>query len=199
MAPARAHLSGPLLAVLVTAGCSSPLHGPIVIPPPVTVTGTPRAIGAAGVPVTVNIPTLGIHADHLIALGLNPDKTIQTPDVKTPELLGWYSRGIRPCETGAFALIGHIDGSGRKGVLFGLRNLKPGDTVTVTVDNGASCTYRIDELAEVQKSSFPTEKVWGDTLNARIRIISCGGPWVGLPFGYRDNLIGLGTLVSYTK
>jgi hypothetical protein len=83
-----------------------------------------------------------------------------------------------------------------QGVLYNLKNVKPGDTVAVGLDNGTSCTYVIDELVEVKKVSFPTERIWGSTPNAQIRIISCGGPWDGPPLGYRDNLVAMGHMVS---
>lgn len=95
-----------------------------------------------------------------------------------------------------FALLGHIDGSHQRGVLYSLKNLKAGDLVKVGLDNGQSCTYRITNLAQVDKKTFPTDQVWGPTPDAQIRIISCGGPFVGGKLGYADNLVGIGTLVA---
>jgi len=146
------------------------------------------------------VTSIGVHATSLEADGLNPDGTIQVPSVKQPQVLGYYTRSSPPCVPGPnqvpFALLGHIDGSGHKGVLYSLKNLKAGDLVTVGLDNGKSCTYRITKLAQVDKKAFPTQDIWGPTPDAQIRIISCGGRWIGGQYGYESNLVGIGTLVT---
>lgn len=134
-----------------------------------------------------------------MALGLTSDGSIETPSVKTPEVMGWYAKGYQPCRPGPFATLGHIDGTGRKGILYRLSELKPGATVTVGLDNGKNCTYRIDELLTVHKAQFPTQRIWGNTPDAQIRIISCGGKFVGGQYGYQDNLIGIGHMVNSTE
>jgi hypothetical protein len=148
----------------------------------------------------VDIPAIGVHATSLEADGLEPDGSIHVPSVKTPQVLGYYTRSNPPCVPGPnqvpFALLGHIDGSGQKGVLYSLKELKAGDLVKVGLDNGQSCTYRITKLAQVDKKAFPTQDIWGPTPDAQIRIISCGGKFVGGQLGYALNLIGIGTLVN---
>lgn len=146
-------------------------------------------------PDAVDIPAIGVHVDKVMDLRLNADRTIQTPDVKTPEVLGWYALGVLPCQTGPFVVAGHVDGGGRKGIFYRLKELKSDDTVTITTKTGVTCTYRIDSVIVVQKNSFPTERVYGNTPNAQIRLITCGGPFIGNDRGgYRDNLIAVGTL-----
>lgn len=150
-------------------------------------------------PASIDIPSIGVHADHLMALGLSSDGTLETPSVKTPEVMGWYANGYQPCRPGPFVAVGHIDGNHRKGILYRLAELKPGATVTVGLNSGKSCTYRIDKLSAVKKAQFPTQEVWGGTPDAQIRLISCGGPFVGGITGYDSNLIGIGRMVSSTE
>jgi len=154
-----------------------------------------------------------VHATSLEADGLNPDGTIQVPSVKQPQVLGYYTRGAAPCTPGPqqvpFTLLGHIDGSHQKGVLYYLKNLKAGDLVTVGLDNGKSCTYRITKLVQISKdpknktpntlswdSAEAKDLVWGPKTQSQINLISCGGPFVGGKLGYADNLVGIGTLVT---
>ncbi len=196
MARARRLATLLLAALPLLVGCGQGA-GPHHTTPPTTTVPAP-APAPVSWPVTVDIPAIGVHATHLQALGLAPDGTVETPALATPQVLGYYQRGGHPCEPGPspipFALIGHIDGHHQQGVLYKLKSLKAGDTVTVGLDNGHSCTYRINQLAEVSKTQFPTQTVWGPTPDPQIRIISCGGQFVGPPLYYKDNLVGMGTL-----
>ena len=182
------------LTLALAVGCGA---APTEHIPPTTTTAAPAP---AALPTTVDIPAIGVHATHLEPLGLDKNGAIETPPLNQPQTLGYYTSGGAPCQPGPqqipFALIGHIDGQGRQGVLFNLKNLKPGDTVTIGLDNGRSCTYRISKLAEYRKDQFPTDDVWGPVADSEIRVVSCGGPYIGPPSYYRDNLVGMGTLAS---
>lgn len=201
-----------LTAMLAVAGCASNPSHPIVIPdalgavtPAVNnAAPSPLTAPAAAIPVSVDIPAIGVHATHLMPLGVNKDGSMQTPPVDAPMTLGWYTRGAHACTPGPddvpFALAGHINGLvgnvHQPGVLVNLAQLKAGATVTIGLSDGKSCTYRINQLAQVSKVAFPTKTIWGKTKDAQIRIVSCGGEYVGAPLYYRDNLVGEGTLVS---
>lgn len=217
-----------LFAGMAVASCSGAIGSPpqhIVIPetttPPTSAlaanaapapAGPTSVPGARGLPVAVDIPSIGVHATHLIALGLiksGPDKGApSTPPENTPEVLGYYALGGPPCQPGAsavpFVLIGHIDGDKKLGVFHDLKDLKDGDTVKVGLDNGRSCTYRISKLASFDKANLAKQdpkqagsdaaQIWGHVPDGEIRVISCGGKFVGAPLFYADNLVGLGTL-----
>ncbi len=201
-----------LTATLVAAGgCTSQpphqatAHDPVGSSP--TLTNTPTQVppvaspAVDAIPVSVDIPTLGVHATHLMPLGVNKNGSMQTPPVDQPMTLGWYTRGAHACTPGPnevpFALAGHINGSGHKpGILTDLKNLKTGAAVTIGLSNGSSCTYRIKQLAQVRKTAFPTNTIWGRTPAAELRIVSCGGAYIGPPLYYEDNLVGEGTLNS---
>lgn len=181
----------------VLAGCATSQG----LPPHITVTATPTA-PTPGIPVSVDIPSIGVHvtSKNLIPVGLNPDNTMATPDDRTPQVMGYYTHGAPPCQPGPdtvpAGLNAHIDGHKQQGALFNLKDIKPGATITVGLDNGTTCTYAVDELVKVSKTSFPTVLVWGSTPGPEIRVISCGGPFIGPPLGYRDNLIAKGHMVS---
>lgn len=163
-----------------------------------------KTTGGRGLPTTVDIPSINVHATHLVALGLNKDGSPSTPPTNTPQVLGYYGLGGAPCQSGAskvpFVLIGHIDGNHQNGVFYQLKNLKPGAVITVGLDNGTSCTYHTSKLAEykkqdlAQKNAAAAKQIWGPVTSGEIRLISCGGPFVGPPLFYQDNLVGMGTL-----
>jgi hypothetical protein len=193
----RYTLTAALIVTLV--GCTQPSNPPAHVTIPDTTT-TPPAVVKPALPTSVDIPALGVHATKLMPLGLDRNGAIETPPLSQPQTLGYYTRSSPPCVPGPnkvpFALIGHIDGNKQRGVLYDLKSLKPGDTVTVGLDNGKSCTYRINKLAQYEKQDVPVQDVWGPTPDAQIRIISCGGPFIGAPYYYRDNLNGMGTLTA---
>lgn len=178
---------------------------PAAAPSPAAVPASRATVGT-GLPVSVDIPAIGVHVHGgLMALGLTKTGAVSVPPLNQPQTLGYYGRGSAPCATGPaatpFTLLGHIDGDGHPGVLANLRDLKPGDTVTVRLDNGRSCTYRITKLAEFDKQGLSSGKdavaakeMWGPVTQGSIRIDSCGGPYVGPPLFYRDNLSGEGVL-----
>lgn len=212
----RVRLLTLLIATLAVAACGGATRGPIVIPdtPAAGATSSTAPIPAAssgnrGLPVRVDVPTIGVHTTNLLVTGLNPDKSPSTPPVNKPQVLGVYGYGSPPCSSGSamtvpFVLIGHIDGAGQQGVFVDLKNIRAGDTVTVKLDSGSSCTYRIDKLASFKKrdlapgtdSAAAAKEIWGPVSQGSIRLISCGGKFVGAPLFYEDNLVAEGRLVS---
>ena len=186
----------PLLASTITAlavGCGSATteHIPII---------SDTTISRVPIPVSVDIPSIGVHAKDLVPLGLNPDKSIQVPDVTTPQVMGWYTRGAHVCAPGPnevpAALLGHINDQNKQGVLVDLKDLKTGDLIIVGLSDGTSCRYRVTQLAEIKKRAFDTPRVWGATPDAELRVISCGGRFIGPPDYYEDNLVGMAVLVT---
>jgi hypothetical protein len=88
-------------------------------------------------------------------------------------------------------------------VFYNLKALKAGDTVTVKLDSGTQCSYRINKLASFDKQTLAkgtdtaaANEIWGPVPQGSIRVISCGGKFVGAPLYYASNLVGEGTLVS---
>lgn len=190
-----------------TAAAPTAALGPQAAPVPAAETRTAAVKGGRGLPVSVDIDAIGVHVHGgLTALGLNKDGSPSVPSTSTPQVLGYSAYSNAPCQTGPmkvpFTLLGHIDGSGHPGVLASLKNLKPGDTVKVGLDNGTSCTYRITALKAFKKTDLlkkdaeQAKEAWGPTPVATIHITSCGGKFIGKPLYYEDNLIGEGTLIS---
>jgi hypothetical protein len=46
------------------------------------------------------------------------------------------------------------------------------------------------------KSRLPAERVYGDFKRPALRLITCGGRWVGSSTGYADNVIVFASLVD---
>ncbi len=65
--------------------------------------------------------------------------------------------------------------------------------------DGMLATFRIDKVAEYPKSRFPTQAVYGNTADAAIRLITCGGQFDPSAGSYLDNIVAFGSLVSLAK
>lgn len=141
-------------------------------------------------PVALRVPSIAVDAP-MIELGLNPDRTLEVPSdtVNT----GWYGLGPRPGELGPAVIVGHVDSKAGPGVFFRLRDLQPGASIEVAYDDGSIVTFTVTELARYDKDEFPTTRIYGDTPDAQLRLITCGGSFDRSEGHYRDNIIAFAT------
>jgi sortase (surface protein transpeptidase) len=140
------------------------------------------------IPVSIDIPKIGAKSS-LIPLGLNADGTIQVPPVSQPKQAGWFTGGPTPGEIGPAVILGHVDGMKMPGVFYGLRQLQPGDIVHVARQDNSTATFVVRKNQVVPKTNFPTEQVYGDTTDAELRLITCGGAFDRTTRNYVDNII----------
>ncbi|MGC5053668.1 class F sortase [Micromonospora sp. DT48] len=152
-------------------------------------TGLPRAT-----PTIINIPRIGVRAS-IMALGTNPDGTVQVPPLDQAMLAGWYEPGPSPGESGNAVIVGHVDSAAiGPAVFFSLGAVQPGDTITVERADGRTATFRVDSVASYPKNSFPTEQVYGPTDRPGLRVVTCGGQFDEATGNYPDNVIAFATL-----
>ena len=140
---------------------------------------------AAGDPVSVSIPAIGVDA-KLVAVGLKPDGSMQTPHFG---LAAWYDKGPRPGQPGPAVVLAHVDSkAGGPDVFYRLRDLRPGDRVTVHYQN-ATTTFAVTGKEEAAKSRLPTGRIWNRTTTPVLRLITCGGAFDRRAGSYLDNII----------
>ncbi|MEU3315272.1 class F sortase [Streptomyces sp. NPDC006687] len=195
----RPLLVAALLAAALT-GCgatttgSVPAAPPAVIPTTAPAARTTAAPLAASAPVRVRIPSAGVDASPVLRLGLAADGTVEVPSVSDGDKIGWYTKGVTPGETGPAVLIGHFDTARGPGVLKDVSRVRTGDGISVTREDGSTAVFRVRELEQVGKKTFPTAKVYGNTTRPELRVITCGGE---LTDGHRpDNIILYADLVG---
>ncbi len=151
--------------------------------------GLPRAA-----PTTISIPRIGVNAS-IMALGTNPDGTVQVPPLEQALLAGWYEPGPSPGEPGNAVIVGHVDSAAiGPAVFFSLGALQPGDIITVNRQDGSSATFRVDSVSSYPKDAFPTEQVYGPNDRPSLRVITCGGQFDETTGDYPDNTIVFATL-----
>lgn len=88
----------------------------------------------------------------------------------------WYSGSPTPGERGPAVLLGHVNATdGGPGVFAGLRELKVGDTIEVTREDGTTAVFTVERGEQYSKNAFPTQKVYGNTEGSELRLITCDG------------------------
>ncbi|MFD6935756.1 class F sortase [Streptomyces goshikiensis] len=193
-----------LLALAAAGGCGGTAPSAPAAPPAHIAAGsaapapasTARAAAPlpASEPVRVRIPAAGVDASPVLRLGLEADGAVEVPSVADGDKIGWYTKGVTPGQTGPAVLIGHFDTARGPAVLKDVSKVRTGDEITVSRADGSSAVFRVRELEQVDKSRFPTAKVYGNTTRPELRVITCGGE---ITAGHRpDNIILYADLVG---
>jgi len=147
--------------------------------------------GPVAMPVSLTIPAIGVKA-KVITLGLASNGSLNTTPLDgQPQALddaGWYTGSSRPGAVGPAVIAGHINYDGA-GVFEDLDQLHPGDLVYVTRVDGSTVEFRVTRLQSTLKTDFPTGGVYGDTPDAELRLITCGGTFDPATGHYLSNTI----------
>ena len=147
-------------------------------------------------PVRVDIPAIGVSSD-LMRLGLNADGTVAVPPLEADDRAGWYERGPAPGAVGPAVLLGHVDSAEYgPGVFFDLGAVASGDEVEVSRADGSVVVFAVDRVERHPKDEFPTIDVYGNTDDAQLRLITCGGDFDADAGSYEDNVIVFATLTG---
>ena len=122
----------------------------------------------------------------MVPVGVQPGtNVVQIPDL---DHVGWYQFGALPGEMGSAALVGHVDGAGRTGVFWRLRDLVPGDEVVVHFADATTRAFRVTGRTEVSKQALPTD-LFTRAGPPRLSLITCGGSFDRATGHYLDNVV----------
>jgi hypothetical protein len=149
-------------------------------------------------PVRLSIPRLGVDAPFT-DLRLNTSGVLEPPPADAPNLVGWYRGGAAPGEVGTAVVAGHVDTTTGPAVFLLLRILDRGDTVDVTRADGITATFTVDSVETYRKDDFPSERVYDDSKDAQLRLITCGGPYDPKHGGYTANVVVFAHLESFRQ
>jgi hypothetical protein len=137
-------------------------------------------------PVRVRIPSLGVDT-ALVRLGKAADGSVEVP--AQFEVAGWFAEGPRPGEPGPAVVLGHVDSRTGPAVFSRVATLPPDARVLVDRADGSTVAFRVTGTQRVPKVEFPTELVYGPTLEPSLRLVTCGGSFDTAAGSYRDNVI----------
>jgi LPXTG-site transpeptidase (sortase) family protein len=137
-------------------------------------------------PTRILIPAIEVDAP-VIRLDLEPDGSLQVPE--DPWETGWFEGGPEPGEKGASVIAGHIDSATGPAVFYDLRDLVPGDEITVIGAAEEVLTFVVDRVQQYPKDQFPTDEVYGPTSRSELRLITCAGGFDRSTGHYDDNTV----------
>ncbi|MEV4201633.1 class F sortase [Micromonospora globbae] len=149
----------------------------------------------ASEPVELTIQTIDLRAP-VHNVGIAPDGSIGVPDAARAQEAGWYDQGPTPGQYGPAVIVGHVDTTTGPAVFHQLKELRAGDRVEVTRQDGTVAVFEVNSLHRFDKDELPVDEVFGDFSRPNLRLITCGGRWVGGETGYADNVVVFASLVK---
>ncbi len=193
----RSFLVAAAIAVLLSLpGCGSESPPDVTAGPPAAAALVPIDADTlpASQPLSVQVPSIGVRTGELIDLGLTAERELEVPDDAVTA--GWFELSPTPGEVGPAVIAGHVDYAGVPGVFGRLRDVQPGDEISVARADGTTAVFTVYEVQRHPKSEFPTERVYGNTDTPELRLITCGGAFDEASGNYLDNVIVYGQMTS---
>lgn len=158
----------------------------------------PIPVLAPSRPIRISVPAIGVKAP-VHPVGIAADGSIEVPALHRRNEAGWYNGGPSPGQYGPAVIVGHVDGTRGPAVFHRLSTLRPGHLVEVTRRDRQVAVFRVDAVEQFEKGSLPAQKVYGDFSRPGLRLITCGGRWVGGSLGYAENVVVFASMIRTRK
>jgi Sortase domain len=113
----------------------------------------------------------------------NEEGRIEVP--ADTESAGWW-RKRRP--TSPIVLVGHLDSKTGPAVFYGVQDLRFGDQIFVSFEDGSNASYTIRQIERVSKNDFPSQRVYNEG-KGEVRLVTCGGKFNRRTGHYEDNVV----------
>ncbi|MEV6790806.1 class F sortase [Streptomyces sp. NPDC051320] len=139
-------------------------------------------------PTRISIPAIGVNAPFT-NLSLGSQGELNPPPADDNNLVGWYMGGAAPGQAGPAIVAGHVDTKTGPAVFMLLYALKPGNTIDIAREDGTVATFKVDSVEEFSKADFPDNRVYSDTPDPQLRLITCGGVYDHQVKDYKDNVV----------
>jgi LPXTG-site transpeptidase (sortase) family protein len=153
---------------------------------------------ASSTPMNVTVPSIEA-SSSLISLGKKPDGELEVPPLTNPKQASWYNGSPSPGTLGPAVILGHINGDGKAGIFYRLKDVKAGDQVFVARQDGQTAIFTVSHIDTVPKNAFPSDQVYGDTPDSQLRLITCGGVFDPAAKSYEANVVVYANLTGVKK
>jgi hypothetical protein len=154
----------------------------------------PGAALAPSPPTRIEIPDMDLRA-RIHPVGLDEYGAIAAPAMRRAHEAGWYRDGPSPGQLGAAVIVGHVDDTRGPAVFHRLAAIRPDTRIEITRRDRLVAVFRVTDVRSYRKSALPADQVYGDFREAGLRLITCGGRWVGGETGYAENVVVFAVLV----
>lgn len=145
-------------------------------------------------PTRLLIPTISVDAPFT-DLAIARSGRLEAPPADDTNLVGWYAKGASPGEAGTAVIAGHVDTKTSAAVFADLDGLEKGDRFSVKRADGRRASFVVDSVETFDKDHFPSERVYADTSQAQVRLITCAGDYDRKVKDYTANLVVFAHLV----
>ncbi len=137
-------------------------------------------------PGTVRLPDGGTAT--LVRKELGPDAVLPIPDDLGEAT--WWGAGLG-APSGASVFAGHVNWQGQVGPFAELWDVRVGQKVTVSDDDGSEFTYSVTQIITLGKDELPARatELFSQSGSHRLVLVTCGGRWLGGTTGYAENRV----------
>lgn len=140
------------------------------------------------IPVRLEIEGIEVDAP-VLPYGVNP-RTGQMAVPRNVSDVAWYEYGPSPGEGGSAVLAAHVDLFNQgPGVFFRLRQLEPGDQVTVSYEDGSTQSFVVEARVTYGKDEIPLETVFSRQGAPVLTLVTCGGGFSESAQSYDSNVV----------
>ncbi|MDX3093201.1 class F sortase [Streptomyces sp. ME01-24h] len=138
-------------------------------------------------PTRIRVPAVSIDAP-IMNVGLDSRGVIAAPPLEKADEAAWFKDSVSPGARGSSVIVGHVDNESGPAVFYSLGALKKGSTIDVVRDDGTTAIFTIYGIEVFTKAEFPGKRVYGDTKDPELRVITCGGTY-SKDSGYSGNVV----------
>jgi len=169
---------------------SSPVV-PSTIKPAVKVVA--EYIVAPDMPRYLIIPKLGVNA-RILSVGLDSQGALLAP--KNVYDTAWYNGSSQPGQPGAMLIDGHVSSWTAHGVFYGIKSLRPGDTIKVQRGDNTLFTYHVvkTQLYDASNVDMVAAMLSIDPSIPGLNLISCTGDVISGTNDFNQRIIVFATL-----
>jgi sortase A len=93
------------------------------------------------------------------------------------ENVAWYELGPVPGEQGNAVIAGHYDSFSGPAVFFDLKELEEGDILRVITEDDEEIEFEIYEIESVHIDEADSDKIFGETEEYNLNLVTCEGVW----------------------
>jgi hypothetical protein len=146
-------------------------------------------------PTAIAIRSLDIRA-RVHRVGIAPDGSIAVPPPDRYQEAGWYDQSPTPGQYGPSMIVGHVDTGTGPAIFHNLARIRSGAKIEVTRMDRSVAVFEVNSVKRYDKTQLPAQRMYDDFDRPGLRLITCGGRWVGGTTGYADNVVVFASLVS---
>jgi hypothetical protein len=146
-------------------------------------------------PDRLSIPSIKVEAP-IMNVGLARDGTVAVPPLSRHNEAGWFDEGPTPGQFGPALIVGHADTRTGPSIFRDLDKMKPGQKIEVHRKDHSVAVFQVNSVEHYGKSKLPLQRVYADYTRPSLRLVTCGGTWLGGAQGYADNIIVFASLIK---